>query len=159
IAAVSSTHDTDWGRWSRVLLICKGTQDREDVLDSLKRLGLQADLPAVIEDETLFDSQKYLAALLLMSAQDAAVYTERALRGRAGIACPWMVMSTAFTSTQKAALIASGAAGLFKSPVTLDALQEGLGSLIHRLEVPTQTVRTATPQVAGTKTRTLSILL
>src|SRR5205823_2255119 len=126
---------------------------------SLEGLGLEADYLATIDDAFVLDARKYLAALLVMPAQEAANYSETKLRGRAGIACPWAVISPSFSTTQRASLIAGGAAALIDKASQIGYLGDVLASLVHRSELADETAVDPEQKAKTQTSPKLSILL
>jgi two-component system, sensor histidine kinase RpfC len=160
LSADAASQEIDWGTWRRVLVIGEPSIEREAIVQSLQMFGLEANLaPVPKEDPSIFDSQKYLAALLLMSAPEAANLSEKLLRDRSGIACPWIVISHFFSDTQRASLIAGGAAALLNAGCSAEILRMALGSLINRLEFSTYTAADLTGSSNTKFIRPLSLLL
>jgi two-component system sensor histidine kinase RpfC len=157
--ASSATQEVDWASWRRVLLVAPQRADAEGVTDSLRGLGFETDSLTAIEDASVLDAQKYLATLLVMPAQEAANYSETILRGHAGVACPWVVISSSYSATQSASLIAGGTAALIDSRPSIDVLRDTLASLVHRSEVSTQSIAEAPSKANVRTTSTLSLLL
>jgi two-component system, sensor histidine kinase RpfC len=148
----------DWGALRQVIVIGDASESSEKLGGSLRALGLEPVLcdPA-LHDAPSFDPQKYLAAILVMSAADAGTYAETVLRDRAGIACPWVVASQSYSLVQRAALVRSGAAALLSGSPQIDVLRLHLGALAFRLEIPSSTGEASNP--AGGVVRPLTILL
>jgi two-component system sensor histidine kinase RpfC len=94
-----------------------------------------------------------------MSAQEAATYSEKKLRGVAGIGCPWVVISSCFTNAQRTALVNGGAAALMNSSPSAEELFATLGSLVHRIEVQTTSAEDVSQKPSSGSGRRLSILL
>ena len=157
--AIPAPQEVDWASWHRVLVVGSSNAENERLADALCRLGFETDFLPAIEDAFVLDAQKYLAALLVMQSQEAASYSESILRGRAGIACPWVVIAPSFSSTQRASLIAGGAAALIDSGTPLDVLRDALASLVHRSEVTAQSIAELPSRGNARGPRTLSLLL
>jgi two-component system sensor histidine kinase RpfC len=159
-ASECATQDVEWGAWRRVLVVGQPSADRDEVAIALRSMDLETDIAATtVGDSTQFDSQKYYAALLVMSANEAASYSESVLRDRAGSACPWLVVSPSFTSTQRASLIAGGAAGLLEGEISVELLKSTLIPLLYRLEVTGSHLPESAPTSANTESRTLNLLI
>ncbi len=141
---------------NEVLVIGKPGPERDDVVTMLAAGGFKP-VPQEprYEDPPTFAPQHYLAALLLMPAQEAAAYTDAVLQDRAGTLCPWLVVTRNCTGHQAAALLKSGASGLLPPNLRLDDWRRHMCALTNRIELPTSN-DDAPLQVA---TRKLSILL
>ena len=126
-----------WGPFSEVLLIGHAGEARDELVVTLKSLGLTPiTTDVVIHDPPSFDAKRYLAAILLLPAGEAAAYSEAVLRDRAGMICPWLIAAPTYSSTQFAALQRGGAAGLFAPTIPLNVLRTNLVALLSRLDLP-----------------------
>ena len=125
----------DWTGLRQVLVVGRDEPSRNDVMASTRALGLE---PIVVEanrmDPPIFDPQRYLAALLVMEAGDAAAYAETVLLDRAGVACPWVVVAPNYNAMQRAALVRGGVAALLEPTSPLETICTVLAALRNRLE-------------------------
>jgi two-component system sensor histidine kinase RpfC len=141
-----------------VLLISPAGPGRDECVSTLQALGLDTTVcEPEIHNPPTFAANKYLAALLLMSAAEAASYAEAVLRGRAGSICPWLVLAPSYSPTQFTALQRVGAAGLHSSAIGLEDLCTHFRALESRLEAPADAAEAALP--AAGVVRPLTILL
>jgi two-component system sensor histidine kinase RpfC len=148
----------DWGTWHHVLVIGSGDESTENVAKAVTRIGLQPVIaPPGLDERPAFDTQRFIAAFLVMSATDAATYTETALRERAGVDCPWIIVAPSYTATLRAGLVRGGVAALLPSSVSIPVLRGRLSALRNRLEpVVTAPLQDA---IANAGARSLTILL
>jgi two-component system sensor histidine kinase RpfC len=147
-----------WGAQRELLVLGDDSPMQEHVISSLRSLGLSATTGSLSpNDSPCFDAGRYLAALFVTTAAQAATYAEANLRDRAGHICPWIVLAQGYTSTQYSALIRAGAAGLLPSTASLATLRTTLLGLQSRLDV-TPTSDAPVVPTAGI-VRQLNILL
>jgi two-component system sensor histidine kinase RpfC len=126
-----------WGGLSEILLIGPAGPGRDAVENKVKDVGLSPTArDAEIYNPPNFDTSRYLAALLIMSATEAANYADVVLRDRGGKICPWIVVASSYSATQFAALQRGGAVGLLPSTVAVDALRANLAALLNRFDLP-----------------------
>jgi len=130
-------HDVDWGTWRRILVVGNKGARRDEIVVSIESLGLITTIcePSP-QDDLQFDSLQYLAAVLAMSATEAATFAETVFRESTGSICPWVVAAETYTTQQKASLVAGGAAALLPATPSIDLLRGTLAPLLHRLELP-----------------------
>jgi two-component system sensor histidine kinase RpfC len=127
----------DWSGWTRVLVVGPAGADRDQIASVVRAVGLEAVIAdAALEEAPDFSSERYVASFLVMSAAEAANYSEAVLPDRAGTTCPWLVKSPNYSAVERATLARSGAAGLLPSIVTVDALRTQLAALLPRFESP-----------------------
>jgi two-component system sensor histidine kinase RpfC len=135
LAEASPARPAGWETWRQVTVVGGPGKPRDDVVQSIHELGLEAVvIDASERNASAFDAQRYLAALIVMPAGAAAAYAESTLREHAGAICPWIVVAPSYTSTQSAALVAGGAAGLLPADASTDEVGEVLGALLYRIE-------------------------
>ncbi len=129
---------TDWGTWRAVLVVGDKGARRDEIVTSIESLGLAAMISEPSHrDAPQFDCQRYLAAVLAMTATDAATFGEIVSRESTGSTCPWLVAAETYTTQQKASLVAGGASGLLPADPSINLLSGTLAALLHRLELPT----------------------
>jgi two-component system, sensor histidine kinase RpfC len=148
----------DWQGYRQVLVVSRNDPSRGAVAASMTALGLE---PIVVDanltESPIFDSQRYLAALLVMEAGEAATYAEKILLDRAGVGCPWLVIAPNYTATQRAALVRVGVAALLDLTFSMETICTALSALCNRLE-PTVGSTLPKTQVSNI-VRPLTILL
>ena len=147
----------EWNAACRaVLVVGRDEPVRDELMRKLVTLGLNpVAAETVAQQPPPFDPQRYVAALLVLPVAEAAVYTDALLRDRAGLICPWLVVTSVTTPTQAGALLRSGAAALVAPDVAPQELHTQLAALIHSRHVVPDDVPTAAPAVS----RALTILL
>jgi two-component system sensor histidine kinase RpfC len=135
VPAVAQTTVDPWTGLRQVLVVGRDTPWRNNVIASMKALELE---PIVVEsnrsDPPIFDPRRYLAALLVMDAGEAAAYADIALHDRAGVVCPWLVVAPSFNPTQRAALVRGGVAALMELTAPPEWMATVLSALRNRLE-------------------------
>lgn len=154
---IPGTVHPDWdARRHEVLVVGPDAPERDALMRTLVALGLKPiEAATVAQQPPPFDPERYLAALLVLPAAQAAAYSDQLLRDRAGLICPWLVVTRVSTPAQSGVLLRGGAAALVAPDVTPDELHMQLAALANRSDVasddaPAQSVR------AG---RALTILL
>ena len=136
-APASAVQPVEWGSTREVLVVGDAGPALDETVVSLRALGLEPDVvTSSAGKERTFDAQRHFAALLVMSAGDAAAFSEAVLRDRAGIAAPWIVMAPSYSSMQRASLVAGGASALLPEDASVAQLRDTLSALLHRLELP-----------------------
>ncbi len=147
----------EWDATCRsVLVVGRNEPAREDVMRTLVTLGLKpVAAETVAQQPPPFDPERYVAALLVLPVGEAAIYTDELLRDRAGLICPWLVVTTVTSPMQAGALLRSGAAGLLAQNVAPEELHTQLAALVHRRAVVPDDV----PAPASSVSRALTILL
>jgi len=147
----------DWDTSCRaVLVVGRSEPGRDELMRKLVALGLTpVAAETVAQQPPPFDPERYLAALLVLPVAEAALYTDELLRDRAGLICPWLVVTSVTTPTQAGALLRSGAAALLAPDVTREALHTQLAALVHRRAVVPDDVSAPVAKVG----RALNILL
>jgi two-component system sensor histidine kinase RpfC len=139
-----------------VLVVGRNEPVRDDLMRKLVTLGLKpVAAETVAQQPPPFDPERYVAALLVLPVAEAAIYTDELLRDRAGLICPWLVVTSVTTPTQTGALLRSGAAALLAPDVAPEELHTQLSALVHRRDVVPDDV----PTTVSSASRALTILL
>jgi two-component system sensor histidine kinase RpfC len=156
VEALEST--VSWGGLSEILLIGPPGPGRDEILNKVKDVGLLPTTRDVeIYDPPNLHASRYLAALLIMPATEAASYADVVLRDRGGKICPWIVVAPSYSTTQFAALQRGGAVRLLSPMVAVATLRADLAALLNRADLPADEDVTALSTLAGF--RPLNILL
>lgn len=129
----------DWGSRREVLVIGPPSNAREELVATLAELGLKpAVAPPSLAAPPSFAFQQYLAALLLLPATEAAAYADQALRDRAGMLCPWLVVAPTWTPTQASTLLKAGAAALLPPDLKAEDWQRHLAAFTASIDMPSE---------------------
>jgi two-component system sensor histidine kinase RpfC len=121
-----------------VVVVGDDCEEKRNTVALLRTLGISPVIAGRVAYEApSFESQSFLAVILIMSAADAAAYAETILHERASGICPWLVVAPSYTEMQRAALVRNGASGLLSSHVSVDILRINLAALLYRLELST----------------------
>jgi two-component system, sensor histidine kinase RpfC len=155
---VDNPVDIDWGALRKVLIVGRLGSEIDQMAALLREIGLEPIIYDAARDGTPnFDAQALFAAIIVMSAGEAANYAENMLHDGDGAACPWLVSAPSFSAMQRASLLQNGAAALLPSLPSIESLRQNLASLIYRLEVASSADAIALP--SGGIVKPLAILL
>jgi hypothetical protein len=123
VESVATSITRDWAPWREVVIVASSDACQSEIVRMIRALGLEAVVvPPTVHDPRIFDSQRFLAAVLLMDASQAATYAETALADRTGSACPWVVIASDLNRTQQAGLVQRGAAAILDSRTTAEEI-------------------------------------
>jgi two-component system sensor histidine kinase RpfC len=153
---IDASFSADWEPWHDVLVVGEAGEQRERVTQLLKSLGLDV-AASTSADTPTPDAQRYMAAIVVMSAGDASAYVEAVQRVHGEMTCPWLVIAPSYSATQRAALVAGGVAGLLSTHSTARELGAMLAGLLYRIEVPASPDAPALPETGVV--RSLNVLL
>lgn len=119
-----------------MLIVGAVSAERDRCAEIISSLGFHVEVVSESSnDRPSFDPSHYLATLLVMSAVHASAYADSMFRDRAGVVCPWLVVTRAPTFNQAATLLRSGAVGLLDPAISIEALGAHLAALENRLEL------------------------
>lgn len=150
-----TTVSPHWDARREVLLLGPDSVMRAELVTTVAALGLTpVPQEASLESSPSFEPHRYLAALLLLPAPEAAVYADTVLRDRAGALCPWLVVTPNCSSTQAAALLKAGAVALLPPTLRMDDWHRNLAAFTNSIDLPS-----AEAEVLAVPETALSILL
>jgi len=156
-APIPSTVQQAWDTARReVLVVSNDHASCDAMMRTLVLLGLKPVAAASVPQQPPpFDPERYLAALLIVPIADAATYTDQHLRDRAGVICPWIVVTRVSAPTQSSMLLRGGASAVLPPDIPAMNLHMELAAFSNRREVAYDDL----PEQSAGSTRALRILL
>ncbi len=136
---VTQLPDAEWGARRQVLIVGHESDAGKAAIAALQRVGLEpvlgGDIVRDVHDSLIKNAGGLLAALFVMSPNDAVSYAEEVLPS-GSVTCPWVVVADGCGEAQRAALVRSGCAAILDAPTHHEALLITLAGLRNRLDLP-----------------------
>ena len=157
--AVEMQLHSEWGTQREILIAGRNDSLNQDVSKVLGELKFESiAMSEASSIERILDAQRYLATLVIMEAGEAVSYVESALRDRAGISTPFIIVTRSVSGSQRDALVKRGVSGILETPLVPLELCTALSALQNRLD-PHRTVPANNDALFHSAFRSLNILL
>jgi two-component system sensor histidine kinase RpfC len=161
VESVATEIVRDWAPWREVVVLGSSEMRQAPTIGAIRALGLEPVFAGKdLHDPRIFDSRRFLAAIWLMDVRQEAMDAEIALKDRTGVACPWVVLATDPTRSQRASLVERGAAAILDSGASAEEIARVLYALKNSLQAGAARLGQALPASAsGNGFKPLQILL